>query len=77
MNFKPNPLKIILSILGGLIIGFLLNIALSNLFPNLFLIKSGNDFETFYYSNQIVFWIVNILTMAIFYIIWSLIQKKK
>ena len=77
MNFKPNLLKSILSIVLGLIIGFLLNIMLSNTFPNLFLVKSGNGFETFYSSNLTILWIINILTIIIFYLIWSLIQKKK
>ena len=77
MNFKSNSIKCILSIILRLIIGFLFSMVLSNLFPNLFLIKSGNEFEVFYNSNPLSIWIVNVLAIIIFYLIWSLIQKKK
>ena len=75
MNFKPNLLKVILSIVLGLTMGFLFNMVLSNLFP---MFKPGNE-PTYliYNTTPLYFWIVNVLTIIIFYIVWSLIQKKK
>ncbi|MDO8460638.1 MAG: hypothetical protein Q7S74_05990 [Nanoarchaeota archaeon] len=76
MNFKLTTLKTIISIIIGLVLGFTLNLLISNLFPTFAMIKSSSSWETFYSYSTTIFWLVEVVGIIIVYFIWSLIQKK-
>ena len=66
MNFKPNLLKVIVSIISGILLSYPLSI--------IKVIGGWNEYSEIYLQG----WIVIALIFAVLiYLIWSLIQKKK
>ncbi len=63
MNFKPTLLKIIVSVILGLVIGYLLAWQFTK------------SFGWIFYMN--VFTVIAPMLIVLIYIIWSLIEKKK
>ena len=68
MNFKPTWLKSIVSIIIGFVLGSIIFLATPWVWaPPL----GASDLK-----NRIMFWVVEIITIIVIYLIWSLLQKK-
>ncbi len=62
MNFKPTTLKVIISVLVGVLVSF----AFTQIIPQ-------SPSPTAYSID----WLKGILSVVVIYVVWSLIQKKK
>lgn len=69
MNFKPTPLKSIVSLISGILVGYLVGGVKFSCAD----CQQPTWIETIFDPNSITLFLI---VMALVYLIWSLIQKK-
>jgi len=80
MNFKPTTWKIILSIVLGIILGYVFFGLMFNVIPsepNQVASELGSSTVVSAFPSFGALWMFYILSAVVIYVIWSLIQKKQ